>query len=178
MGVSIIERRPQPDALVDLLELLERDLARVFSHFRIPSQDAEDLLQDTLVAYLTKQREIHAPERWILGTLRHRCLRYWRARRHRLVQTIDSGLIEELVASDEPSAERAVLAHDLSNALSRLPDRCRSVLRLRYGLGCAGPEMAERLGYTEATVRQITHRCLSALSRQMLGPDERRETAR
>ena len=46
--------------------------------------------------------------------------------------------------------------------------RCRSILRLRYGLDCAGDEIAQRLGYKANTVRQATLRCLSALSHRLL----------
>ncbi len=176
--MSISEPFRRADDIVSLVDRLGGEFARILSFYRIPQQDAEDLLQDTLLLFLTKRAEVRTPAAWLAGALRNRCLRYWRARRNRLLQAIDRGLLEELVASEEPTNERAVLAHDLSNALARLPDRCQSVLRMRYGLGYAGAEMAEKLGYTEATVRQIAHRCLSALSRQMLGPDSTRTVAR
>ena len=51
---------------------------------------------------------------------------------------------------------------------ARLPDRCRSLLRLRYGLGCDDPEVADRMGYSPTGIRKIAHRCLSALTHQML----------
>lgn len=175
--MSISEPSRKADDLVSLVDRLSGDFARILSFYRIPQQDAEDLIQDTLLLFLTKREDIRTPSAWLAGALRNRCLRYWRARRNRLMHAIDRGLLEELVSTGEPSTERAVLAHDLSNAIARLPDRCQSVLRMRYGLGYAGAEMAEKLGYTESTVRQIAHRCLSALSRQMLGPDSPRLVA-
>ena len=53
--------------------------------------------------------------------------------------------------------------------ISALPDRCRSVLRLRYGLGCSTAEAAERMGYCKSSIRKVTRRCLAALTHQLLG---------
>jgi RNA polymerase sigma factor (sigma-70 family) len=158
----------QADELTAVLERLEPELRRVLVRFRIPAQDAEDLIQDTLLVFLTKHDTIASPAPWLLATLRNRCLVYWRRRRRHLIEAIDAGLLEEVAGGRPGDQNRRDLARDLSGAVSRLPNRCRSILRLRYGLECAGPEIAEQLGYRPDTIRQATLRCLSALSRQLL----------
>lgn len=156
------------DELPQLMDRLESEFARLFTYFRIPAQDAEDLLQDALVLFITKRPQIVTPDAWLVGTLRYRCLLYWRKRRRRLLEAVDETLLMELAGGTAPRQENDDLARDLSGAIGRLPDRCRSLLRLRYGLGCDDPEVAHRLGYSPTGIRKIAHRCLSALTHQML----------
>ena len=74
------------DELPQLVDRLESEFARLFTYFRIPAQDAEDLLQDALVLFITKRPQIVSPDAWLIGTLRYRCLLYWRKRRRRLLE--------------------------------------------------------------------------------------------
>lgn len=161
-------RGPETDELTVLLDSVEPELQRLLVRFRIPAQDSGDLLQDAIVLFLEKRNRITSPGAWLLSVLKNRCLHYWRARRRRLLEAIDTGLLEEMAGEAPDEIGRRDLAHDLSGALSSLPGRCRTVLRLRYGLECEGPEIARSLGYKPGTVRQVTLRCLSALSRQLL----------
>lgn len=166
--MSALDPGRSENELPQLLDRLEAEFARLFGYFRIPMQDAEDLLQDALLLFITKRAQIHSPEAWLIGTLRYRCLLYWRKRRRRLFETVDETLLEELAGGSLPRQENDDLARDLSGAIGRLPDRCRSLLRLRYGLGCDDPEVAHRLGYSPTGIRKIANRCLSALTHQML----------
>lgn len=166
--MSALDQEPLQDDLPQLIEQLETEFARLFTYFRIPAQDAEDLLQDTLVLYITKRPQILSPEAWLIGTLRYRCLLYWRKRRRRLLEAVDEALLLELVGTAPARQENDDLARDLSGAIGRLPNRCRSLLRLRYGLGCDDPEVADRMGYSPTGIRKIAHRCLSALTLQMV----------
>jgi RNA polymerase sigma factor (sigma-70 family) len=167
---------PHPDDLTSTLERLEPDIRHVLLHFRIPAQDAEDLLQDVVLVFWTKRVSILSPAPWILATLRNRCLFYWRKRRRNLIDAIDAGLLEETAGGTPGRQEQVDLARDLTGAVARLPARCRSILRMRYGLECEGPEIARELGYRPDTVRQVTLRCLSALCRQLMTSGYSRET--
>ncbi len=166
--MSALDQGRIQDDLPQLVEKLASEFARLFTYFRIPAQDAEDLLQDALVLYITKRPQIVTPDAWLIGTLRYRCLLYWRKRRRRLLEAVDDALLQELSGSTSPRQENDDLARDLSGAIGRLPDRCKSLLRLRYGLGCDDPEVALRMGYSPTGIRKIAHRCLSALTHQML----------
>lgn len=166
--MSALDQDRIQDDLPQLVERLAPEFARLFTYFRVPAQDAEDLLQDTLLLYLTKRPQIVTSDAWLVGTLRYRCLLYWRKRRRRLLEAVDEALLLELAGSTPARQENDDLARDLSGAIGRLPGRCRSLLRLRYGLGCDDPEVAQRLGYSPTGIRKIAHRCLSALTHQML----------
>jgi RNA polymerase sigma factor (sigma-70 family) len=60
------------------------------------------------------------------------------------------------------------LRQDLQRILARLPERCRSVLVLRYGLGYRSREVADLLGYQPSSIRKVTSRCIAALTRELV----------
>jgi len=162
------EREQQSDALRRLLEGIEPQMARLFLRFQIPSQDAGDLVQDALLAFISRTEPIYNPEAWLVGTLRNRCYLYWRFRRRQLWEAMDETLLAE-VAGGTPAPQAACeVREDLRTAIRRLPKRCRSILQLRYGLDCDNSEVAERLGYQPSSIRQITNRCIAALTTQLV----------
>ena len=73
---SIRKYKPDPvpeELLEEILEDLQPRIRSVFSRFRIPPHDAEDVLQQTLLTYLYKRDSIYDPKRWLMGALRNRC---------------------------------------------------------------------------------------------------------
>jgi RNA polymerase sigma factor (sigma-70 family) len=168
MSPSVPPELAEP-SLEELLIRMEPRLKRVLSRYRIPPQDAEDLLQETFLIMVSKEGSIHNPDAWLLATLANRCIIYWRKYRSRLWDLVDATILELLADVEAPPQERADLRYDLDSLLSNLPDRCRSVLRLRYGFGCSTAETAEKTGYCKSSIRKVTRRCLASLTEQLLG---------
>lgn len=158
----------QEQPIEEILEELQPRIQSVFSRFRIPPQDAEDVLQQTLLTYLYKRDHILDAERWLMGTLRNRCLLYWRDRRRRLYTSVDKALLESVAQTADSPQERADVLRDLNTALAKIPNRCRSLLWLRYRQGFEPPEAAEQLGYRASGIYKVTERCLAALTRSMV----------
>jgi RNA polymerase sigma factor (sigma-70 family) len=152
----------------DFLKRMEPRLKRLLSTYRIPNEDAEDVLQQTLLALLYQWERVRDPECWLLGTLKRHCLMYWRSKRRQLYSAVDSTVLEWLSQPVAPSQEKADLLCDLENLIGRLPSRCRSLLQLRFGFGYEPLEVARRLGYQKSSIGKITNRCLAALSRELL----------
>jgi RNA polymerase sigma factor (sigma-70 family) len=152
----------------DFLKRVEPRLKRVLATYRVPADDAEDVLQQTLLALIYQWDRVRDPECWLLGTLKRHCLMYWRTNRRRIYSTVDSTILEWLSEPVAPSQERSDLLCDLQNLLGRLPSRCRSLLHLRFQLGYEPVEVARRLGYRASSIGKITTRCLAALSRELL----------
>lgn len=165
--MAIVDR-PQQQPIEEILEDLRPRIQYVFSRFHIPPQDAEDVLQQTLLTYLHKRDTILDPERWLLGTLRNRCLLYWRDRRRRLYTSVDKALLESVAETDGSPQERSDLLRDLNTALATIPTRCRSLLWLRYRQGYEPPEAAKQMGYKASSIYKVTERCLAALTRSMV----------
>jgi RNA polymerase sigma factor (sigma-70 family) len=82
---------------------------------------------------------------------------------------VDTAILALLSEAEAPEQESSDLRFDLEALLSALPERCRSILRLRYGLGCSTAEAAERTGYCKSSIRKVTRRCLAELTQQLLG---------
>ena len=160
--------RPQEQPIEEILEDLQPRIRYVFSRFHIPPQDAEDVLQQTLLTYLHKRDNILDAERWLMGTLRNRCLLYWRDRRRRLYTAVDKALLESVAQTEESPQERGDLLRDINTALAKIPTRCRSLLWLRYRQGYEPPEAAEQLGYKASGIYKVTERCMAALTRSMV----------
>jgi len=142
-------------------------LERILCYYQIPPQDAEDLIQDSVLTLLYKWEKIHSAEAWLLATLKRRCLMYWRSRRSRLTDAVDATILELLAEPASPTQEQSEMSHDLARAMECLPARCQNLLRLRYGLGFKPAEVADRLGYRASSIRKVASRCLAALNRQL-----------
>lgn len=161
--------KPDPDESFEaLLQKVQPTLKQILGRYQIPPEDAEDVLQDTLLTLLYKWDTVIKPEAWLIGTLRRRCIMYWRSRRSRLYEAVDEAILELVADAERPSQEQSILRRDLERTLVRLRPRCRAILRLRYGLGLKPNEIAEQLGYRQSSVRKVANRCLAALVRQLV----------
>jgi RNA polymerase sigma factor (sigma-70 family) len=163
---------PQTEDSEDPLEgFLQRVRSRVkalFLRYRIPPQDSEDILQQALLALLYQRGVIRDPDAWLIGTLRNKCLLYWRDQRRKLYDTVDAAVLEYVAEPLAPDQEGAALRRDLTNVLEQLPERCRSILSLRYGQGYNPSELAVYLGYSQGSISKLTNRCLAALTRRLV----------
>lgn len=151
----------------EFLRRMEPRLKRLLGTYRIPPDDAEDVLQQTLLALLYQWDRVRDPECWLIGTLKRHCLMYWRNNRRRIYSSVDLAVLEWVSDPVAPSQERTDLLCDLESLLDRLPSRCKSLLKLRFRMGFEPPEVALRLGYRTSSIGKITHRCLAALSREL-----------
>lgn len=158
----------QEQPIEEILEGLQLRIQHVFSRFHIPPEDAEDVLQQTLLTYVYKRNNILDSERWLMGTLRNRCLLYWRDRRRRLYTAVDKALLESVAPTEDSPRERGELLRDLNTTLARVPKRYRSFLRQRYRQRSELPEAARQFGRESSGISKVTERCLAALTRRMV----------
>src|SRR5258706_16245592 len=84
------------DSFEDFLKAVEPKLKRLLAYHRIPSEDAEDILQQSLLALLYQWERVQVPERWLFGTVRRHCLMYWRATRRKIYSSGDATILEWL----------------------------------------------------------------------------------
>jgi|SRR6185436_5982011 len=174
--MSTLESQEPELTFDEFLKKVEPKLKKLLSTYRIPGDDAEDVLQQSLLALIYQWDRVRDPECWLLVTLKHHCQMYWRTTRRRFISAVDSSILDLLSEPVAPSQERADLLCDLENLLGRLPSRCRKLLQLRFRLGYEPPEVAERLGYQASSIGKITKRCLAALSRELVAAGLGRET--
>jgi RNA polymerase primary sigma factor len=82
----------------------------------------------------------------------------------------DNSLLDVLVNSDSPNADRALIQESLSReihrALATLTERESDIVRLFFGIGCQEmtlEEIGERFGLTRERVRQIKEKAIRRL---------------
>jgi len=162
-----IEPGPEPEESLDeLVRRIRYRLKTVLRSYDIPFQDAEDLLQDSLLEALRKWDTIYSKESWLLGTLRFKCSNYWKRIRTKAPQTMDLPELEELCPPLPPPQEKRDEVLDLRQRLSGLDPRHRQALWLRFGMGFTPQEVADRLGYCHSSVRKLTQRAVTRLRRE------------
>lgn len=176
--MATLDRPEVREPLNQLLQRVRPALERVLRHYDIPPEDAEDILQDAHLTLLYKWEKIQSPEAWLIGTLRKKCIVYWRKRRSRICEAVDAAILDLVSKPQIPGQTKSDLTRDLQRVIVRLPQRCQSLLKLRYGLGYGPTEVALKMGYQPSSIRKITNRCLSALTRELVAvgftrdPDE------
>jgi RNA polymerase primary sigma factor len=82
----------------------------------------------------------------------------------------DNSLLDVLVNSDSPNADRALIQESLSREIHRslatLTERESDIVRLFFGIGCQEmtlEEIGERFGLTRERVRQIKEKAIRRL---------------
>ena len=137
----------------------------------LPSADAEEAVQEALVrAWLRRDacRSPEAPLPWLLEITRNEARRLLGRRARQasgeLIEAITAAPEEQHDAADTPATRMTV-----AQALERLADADRTMLRLRYDEDLTQGEVARRLGVPEGTVKVRLHRARRRL-RLLLEP--------
>jgi len=166
--MSALDHPQTEDILEDFLKRVRPRIRGLFLRYRIPIQDTEDILQQALLALLYHRDSIRDPEAWLVGTLRNKCLLYWRNHRRKLYDSVDATVLDLVAEPVAPDQEDADLRRDLTTAIEQLPERCRSILSLRYRHGYSPAEMSVFLGSSQGSISKMTNRCLAALTRRLV----------
>ena len=164
--MSAVDQPLAGESLDELLERVKPRLKQVLFRYRIPVEDAEDILQEALLAAVVKWDRIRDPEAWLVVTLKNRCLIYWRRRRENVLTAVDSQVLEGLSEPESPPQDRQGARLDLATLTRDLPERHLTLLRMRYLLGHTSSEVAEELGYCPSSIRKLASRCLQRLNRE------------
>lgn len=141
----------------------ERAYLRRLAASLIGESDADDLVQDALVAAAVQPGEGKPARAWLRRVLRNRAvsLRRSRSSRHLREQTVASFRVPGA------SPEQRVLEHRLVTELEAMPAEDRELLRARFWDGCTPLECARRLGRPASTVRTQLSRALARLRRRL-----------
>jgi len=149
-----------------LVESMRPRLQALLKLYRVAPEDAEDLLQEALLALWRKRVQVRDHENWLFSALRYECLRYRRREGRRIYSALDEPALERLAGHCFEEANPG-LHQDLRRLVRCLPARHRALIHLRYGLGLTPEETASRLGYRLSSLKKTTTRCLQTLRRQL-----------
>ena len=145
-------------AFAELIRRHEQPLATLI-RYRIDNRDdAEDVLQETLVDAWTGMSVLRDPEsctvRGSLQVARNRCRDYYRSK-HRRESPTESIELETQVNRLVPGlARHAALREDVLGALRAVPSNERAAAELFYLQGFTISEIAERHRCPEGTIKR------------------------
>jgi RNA polymerase sigma-70 factor, ECF subfamily len=105
-------------------------------------------------------RTPEAPLPWLLAITRNEALRI---RGRPTGATQDELLDQEQRGTPDPLVETAPVRVDLLRALTKLPEKDRRLLQMRYGEDLTQASVARRLGIPEGTVKVRLHRLRARL---------------
>jgi RNA polymerase sigma-70 factor, ECF subfamily len=161
----------------ELVARHQRRASRIAFHYMRDAADADEAVQDAFVkaySHLASFREELPFEVWFTRILINGCLDRIKARtrRERWIAPMPDGPsgerdFGERVAGKGPSPEDQMLSRErrerLARALSRLPERQRSVFMLSHYEGCTSREVSALTGLNESTVRVHLFRAIRKL---------------
>ncbi len=121
--------------------------------FRVSQVDIRPMIHDVFVAFIRHHARIGDERSWLVTSITNACLNYWRDRK-------GAELIGESVVDPRRLADDVLARVDVAHLLSRVPQRCRNVLYLRYVEGLEPAEIAARYAMSAGYARILLHRCL------------------
>ncbi len=139
----------------------KRQLARIG---RGPT-DAEDLVQETLIAIHTRRRTYDRSQPltpWVYAIARYRLIDYLRRSKASLSDLPIEDEAEDVVGEDDQAAVDSRL--DLQKLMSGLAPKTRQAIQYVKVDGLSVREAAARLGMSESAIKVAVHRGLKAMS--------------
>nr|WP_298684109.1 sigma-70 family RNA polymerase sigma factor [uncultured Dongia sp.] len=149
--------------LTALADMLRRWVRRELSRQGYEIAEAEDIVQETLLAIHLKRGSWDADRAilpWLRAVTRHKLIDNLRRRGRRIMVPVDD-LLETLAA---PEPEQTLSTEALDRHLATLPPGQSQVVRAISIDGLSPAETAKRLTLSEGAVRVALHRGLAALA--------------
>jgi RNA polymerase sigma factor (sigma-70 family) len=175
-------KRDRADAFARLYEDQVWSVYGFFGYRLGSRQEAEDLTQ------LTFERALRAWDRfderratartWLLAIAHNLLVDHYRGDRSARQDPIPEGEARGAALAQTDSPEQSLgPSPELEAALSRLRDRERELIALRFGGELSGREIAELTGLSLANVQQILSRTLRKLRAELEGTTAGADTA-
>jgi RNA polymerase sigma-70 factor (ECF subfamily) len=162
-------------AIMGLVERLQPTIYRFGRRMCPNEQDAEDVLQETLLTLVQRIGEFRGDaslSSWLFTIVRSRC-RIRRRASDRVGEAEGTELLDSAPHPEEAASSRQLRAI-LEGALRRLEPKYREVLLLRDVEGLSAPEVGEALGLTVSAVKSRLHRARAMVREEVETVLERR----
>jgi len=126
--------------------------------FRVPEGDAEALIQEIFVSYLSVGAGIRAVRPCLVAAGSTPSRHYWRL--HGRTESLPENFGERSDPLSHGLAETVALRLTMHQTLGYLHEKCRETLRLHYFEGCSATEVARQLDTTSRYAEKLIHNCL------------------
>jgi RNA polymerase sigma-70 factor (ECF subfamily) len=143
-------------------------LLRAFFRARLRGrlEDAEDLVQETLVALHTRRESYDSNyplTAWLYAIARYRLIDFLRRAKHRAHAPLDGVDVGE----PDPDYDASDAKRDVATLLDKLPEKQRTAIRLVKLEDKSVREAASETGLSESDIKISIHRGLKTLMRLM-----------
>jgi RNA polymerase sigma factor (sigma-70 family) len=150
---------PQPEDIGELYVRHRPLLLHVGCRkFRIPESEAESLIQEVFLSFMTTTTRVENIRAWLVAAMCNASRHYWRG------QGRTEGLPEDFEDHTDPSsngiAEKLAMIITMQQALDYLQPRCRETLYLHYYEGRSANDVAVSLDTTSRYAEKLIHNCL------------------
>lgn len=150
-------RQGNERAFVELLRRHEYPVATLIRYSVTNAEDAEDVLQETLLDAWTGIQNLRQPalaRAWLMQVARNRCADYFRSKQRREIPVESSEIEDRLDAQNQRDRRQVDIVGEALGALEQVPEAEREVARLFYLKGLTISEIAERHRRPEGTVKR------------------------
>jgi len=126
--------------------------------FKVPESDAESLIHEVFLTFLANSSDVRDPRAWLVGSICHASRHYWRMNGR--LESMSDEVLEQADPSAPGLAETVATRISVQETLSRLHEKCRHTLSLKYFEGCSAIEVARELDTTPRYAEKLIHKCL------------------
>ena len=122
---------------------------------------AEDLLQEALIALAERWEKVEHPDAFVRKVIYRQRISWWRkSRRETVVEFVpDTGVGD--------GAERRAREAEVHDVLRTLPPRQRAALVLRYFEDLTEAQAAEVMGIAVGTVKSLSHQAIARMREEL-----------
>jgi RNA polymerase sigma factor (sigma-70 family) len=126
--------------------------------FRIGESEAESLLQEVFVSFMTTTTKVENVKAWLVAAMCNASRHYWRGQGK--TESLPENFDDQPDAKSQSYPEQMAMEITMRQALDYLQPRCRETLHLHYFEGRSAVDVAEQLQTTGRYAEKLIHNCL------------------
>lgn len=150
---------PEPDEIGDLYIKHRPLLLHIACRkFRIGEPDAESLLQEVFLSFMTTTTKVENIKAWLVAAMCNASRHYWRGQGK--TESLPENFDDHCDPKSSSIAEQMAIELTLRQALDYLQPRCRDTLFLHYFEGRSAVDVAKQLETTSRYAEKLIHNCL------------------
>lgn len=126
--------------------------------FRIDEGDAEGLIQEVFVSFMTTTTKVENTRAWLVAAMCNASRHFWRASGR--TESLPDDFDDHCDPRSGSIADQVAIEITMRQALDYLQPRCRETLYLHYYEGRSAVDVARELETTSRYAEKLIHNCL------------------
>lgn len=150
---------PEPEEIGDLYIKHRPLLLHIACRkFRVGEPDAESLLQEVFLSFMTTTTKVENIKAWLVAAMCNASRHYWRGQGK--TESLPENFDDHCDPKSSSIADQVAIEITLRQALDYLQPRCRDTLFLHYFEGRSAVDVAKQLETTARYAEKLIHNCL------------------